>query len=126
MQKVLMLLKWLPATFIVSCSWYLSSQPKLEHMPQFWNADKLVHCVCFAGLAFWVAFALGTGLKKIKRLSFPIVFVSVYGIIDEIHQSFISGRSSSAFDWIFDTLGAIIGSLIFYGIVSIHSNIEEK
>lgn len=82
-------------------------------MPGFWNADKLVHCICFAGLAFWVAFGVWTHLPTKWRIALPIAIVSVYGIIDEIHQSFTPGRETSVFDWCADTIGAIIGSVVF-------------
>ena len=113
MKKTLIFLRWLPALFILCCSWYLSSQECIEHMPGFWNADKLVHCFCFAGLAFWVAFGLGIRLGRRWRILLPIVFVSLYGIVDEIHQSFTPGRESSVFDWCADTTGALIGSFVF-------------
>ena len=106
--------KWLPAIFITACSCYLSSQPTIEHMPDFWNADKLVHLVCFGGLAFWVAFGVGTNLPAKWRILLPVLLTSLYGFIDEIHQSFTPGRSCSVWDWCADTLGAIIGSIVFF------------
>ena len=105
------ILKWIPAFFIMGVSWYLSSKSLIGYMPKFFGADKLVHLVCFAGLAFWVAF--GFNLKKYSQFWISSVFVSVYGIIDEIHQSFTPGRSVSFFDWCCDSIGAVLGSLIF-------------
>lgn len=104
----------LPALFITGCSWYLSSLPKIEQMPQFWNADKLVHCICFAGLAFWTAFACGTQEQPWKRIVIPSVIVSLYAIVDEVHQSFTPGRSADAADWVADTVGAVVGSMVFF------------
>ena len=92
-------------------SWYLSSKSLIGYMPKFFGADKLVHLVCFASLAFWVAF--GFNIKKYSQFWISSVFVSVYGIIDEIHQSFTPGRSVSFFDWCCDSIGAVLGSLIF-------------
>ena len=126
MNIVKRLLCWLPALFIFSCSWYLSSQETIEQMPDFWNADKLVHCVCFAGLSFWVAFGTGTNLPAKWRILLPVIIVSLYGIVDEIHQSFTPGRSSSPFDWMADTLGAVIGSLVFFYLCRFISARKEK
>ena len=114
MKTLKLLLCWLPALFIFGCSWYLSSQETIEQMPDFWNADKLVHCVCFAGLTFWVAFGVGTKLPVKWRIAIPIIIVSLYGVIDEIHQSFTPGRETSVLDWCADTTGAIIGSVVFF------------
>lgn len=80
-------------------------------MPTFFNADKLIHLVCFAGLAFWVSF--GFNIKKYTQFWIPTFFVSIYGLIDEIHQHFTPGRFVSFFDWCCDTIGAVLGSLIF-------------
>jgi len=108
------LLRWIPAAVILGCSWHLSSQSTIEYMPQFWNADKLVHMLCFAGLSFWVAFGAGTQGTVRFRHVFPACFVSCYGIIDEIHQSYVPGRSCSVFDWCADTAGAVLGAIVFY------------
>jgi VanZ family protein len=35
---------------------------------------------------------------------------SVYGVIDEVHQYFVPGRDCNVWDWIADTLGAILGA----------------
>ena len=105
------ILKWIPAFFIMGVSWYLSSLSQIEYIPQFFNADKLVHLVCFAGFSFWVSFALN--IKTYKSFWIPTIIVSTYGIIDEIHQHFTPGRYVSFFDWTCDTIGAILGSLIF-------------
>ena len=109
MKYLIKTVKWIPAIFIGCCSWYLSSQPHIEHMPSFWNADKLVHLVCFGVFAFWTAFACN--IKSPGKLWIPSLIISLYGIADEIHQSFTPGRSSSVFDWAFDTAGAVLGSL---------------
>lgn len=114
MNRLKKILRWIPALCIFGCNWYLSSQETIEQMPTFWNADKLVHCICFAGLAFWVAFALGTKLPAQWRIALPVIIVSVWGITDEIHQSFTPGREPSVFDWCADTIGAVIGSLVFF------------
>ncbi|MBR4011522.1 MAG: VanZ family protein, partial [Spirochaetaceae bacterium] len=54
------------------------------------------------------------------------IIVSIYGIIDEIHQSFTPGRSSTISDWIADTLGALFGSFVFYLVVKIINKIKDK
>lgn len=113
----LALLRWVPAIFITSVSWYLSDQPTIEHMPSFWNADKLVHLVCFGGLSFWAAF--GCRIRRPGQFWLPALLVSVYGVIDEFHQSFTPGRSTSFFDWMADTAGAVMGALVFVGVVGL-------
>ncbi|WP_413083742.1 VanZ family protein [Treponema sp.] len=96
----------------------------MEHMPAFWNADKIVHFVCFGGLCFWMTFACRT--RRISRIWIPVLIVSIYGIIDEIHQSFVPGRSCSIYDWIADTGGAVSGALTFIAFLRIVQNKIKK
>lgn len=105
------LARWLPAIAITLTSIILSSMPTIRQMPTFWNADKLVHLVCFGGLAFWVAFATDNADRgNLYRWLIPVIITSLYGACDEIHQSFTPGRSCSVFDWLADTIGAMLGS----------------
>ena len=50
-----------------------------------------------------------------------LVFVIGYGVIDEFHQSFVSGRSSAAEDVGYDILGAILGLSVVFAIRFIFS-----
>lgn len=115
-------LRSLPALCIFCISFYLSGKSTIENMPTFLFADKLVHFICFSGLSFWVAFACGLkGFSK-RELLVPSLIVSLYGIIDEIHQSFIPGRMMSFGDWVTDSLGGIFGSLVFLLLVRCINN----
>lgn len=111
MKFAVKILKWIPAAFITAVSWHLSDLEKIEQMPSFAGADKIVHGICFAGLAFWVSFACGT--RSIARIWIPAALTAAYGIIDEIHQHYTPGRSCSFFDWTADAAGAVLGSLCF-------------
>lgn len=125
-SRFLKVLRWLPAIFIGCCSWYLSSQPHVP-LPDFNMSDKVVHLACFAAFAFFTALAFfgikasGDKSSWLKRIFLPALVISLYGIIDEIHQSFVPGRSPSFFDWCADTIGAIIGSSLFFFIVKFMS-----
>jgi len=50
----------------------------------------------------------------IKWLIISIVICIIFASIDEFHQLFISGRTGKAIDVFIDTIGIIIGSLIYY------------
>lgn len=113
LNKTLCFARWIPAMLIIAASWHISSKPTVP-LPNFQHADKAVHCVCFAALSFWIAFACGTRKSAPIRLTLPIFFTSLYGIVDEVHQHFTPGRTCSVFDWLFDTVGAVLGSIAFY------------
>ncbi len=117
-------LRCIPSVIIISISWYLSSQEHVEHMPGFWNADKVVHFVCFGVLCMWLCFACRT--KTFSKIWIPSLITSLYGIIDELHQSFVPGRSCSIFDWIADTTGAVSGALVFIAFLRTVQNRIKK
>lgn len=113
-QKVL---RFIPAAFIISCSWYLSSLERIEQMPSFFGADKLVHCICFGILSFAVALSLYPFIQKKSsfiRILVPVLFIAVYGFIDELHQSYVPGRAADVFDWFADVTGAFLGSTVYF------------
>ena len=43
-----------------------------------------------------------------------IACASFYGVTDEIHQIFVPGRACDPADWVVDTLGATLGSGLFF------------
>lgn len=111
-SKFLAILFRLPALFTMCVSWYLSSQERVP-MPDFENSDKFVHFICFGALSctwsLW--FSLESWKNKaFRNASLCVLFTSVYGAIDEVHQSFTPGRCAGADDWLADTLGAILGA----------------
>ena len=76
--------------------------------------DKLAHLLVFGLLA--------TAVLRIPRIFnlgwrgvfMAIALISLYGALDEYRQSFTAGRSVELGDWIADTLGAIIASIVYY------------
>jgi VanZ family protein len=79
--------------------------------------DKVLHFIVFGILSFLIA----RSFKKTKISSFnkyymiwAVVLTGLYGFIDEYHQYFVPGRSSTVGDWVADMLGAIAFVLMFY------------
>ncbi len=93
-----------------------SSHSGLIEAPLFPHDDKVMHFLAYGLLSilalrdlqkekpFWSA-------SKIRLTA--ILFASLYGLSDEIHQSFVPERFASMGDCIADCLGSITGS-IFY------------
>jgi VanZ family protein len=109
-------LRYLAAPALALTLWLLSSRSTLP-MPQgVFGLDKLVHFGAYTALALslclwpkpasWVQHPLRTAL-------IIIIISSVYGGVDELHQSFVPGRDASVFDWLADTLGAVFGAAGF-------------
>ena len=84
--------------------------------------DIAYHVVVFGVmgvLGYWVS-SLYLRQARWSYLA-ALVFVIGYGVIDELHQSFVSGRSSAAEDVGYDTLGAILGLAAVFAIRFIYS-----
>lgn len=71
--------------------------------PEVVNIDKLIHFSVFGLLATLVVRAPG-----IRAAWMAVLLVSLFGISDEIRQSFTPGRSVEFADWLADTAGAAV------------------
>lgn len=107
---------WLPVVLLLGIIFYASSIPGHE-ITSFVSWQSLgYHFLAYCFLAFFLARALRRALPEkpaVKIVFFVIIFGMIYGIIDELHQGFTPGRSVSGFDVFIDSLGSIIGSLIY-------------
>ncbi len=99
--------------------WFLSSHSKVlpEEAPKILHFDKIAHFGYFFGggyiLATWLQLKYDIQSSIFTRYLFPITFFSIFGAIDEYHQTFTPGRSGNdLYDWIADFLGASFGVLL--------------
>lgn len=76
--------------------------------PPVVGVDKLIHFSVFGLLATAVARCPG-----VHRFRYAILIVSLFGISDEIRQSFTPGRSVEFADWVADTTGAVIAIVLY-------------
>ncbi len=92
---------------------WLSSQPSLHSPDLFPQQDKLVHVTAYAVMAWlaWLAYGHWLTTQRFLILT-TVVFCMIYGLSDEWHQSFVPGRDASLWDWLADTLGALLMSLM--------------
>lgn len=93
----------------------LTSLPS-ESLPSVEISDKLNHFLAFFVLGFFLNLTLKyqTKFPALKKniLIITIIIASGYGLLDELHQLFVPGRSAEVLDWIADFIGAISGSLL--------------
>lgn len=77
-------------------------------------ADKWAHMVVFGALAYLLFRALrGTlTLPILAAMVTALLITSVYGALDEWHQSFVPERDVDLLDWIADTAGAAVALLL--------------
>ena len=113
-------IRWLLSTFDRSFS-SLSPEAQLERIGD-WSfvVRKLAHFTLFAGMGFlaFAAFAVDLPLRR----AFPAALGlgAVRAVLDEVHQSFVPGRSCELRDMGIDCAGVLVGAafllLILYWI----------
>ncbi len=78
-------------------------------------SDKVKHFVAYMGLAVILGLNLHFQERwKVARNFYIVItfFICVtYGVVDEFHQMFIPNRFAEFFDWVADSLGALVGIL---------------
>jgi VanZ family protein len=74
------------------------------------NVDKVIHFLVY-GLLGTLVVRTGVGGRWAPIIA--LVVTSLYGVTDEIHQSFVPGRSMELADWVADTAGASVAILMY-------------
>lgn len=103
------LLGWVPATLWVGVIFALSSQPALPSPASV--GDKQAHALAYGLLALLCLMGLtGWRSRRIAGASLLGAFVIavLYGVSDEIHQSFVPGRTPDVADVAADAMGAAL------------------
>lgn len=107
---------WLPVLFYVCLIFALSSQPNLKPPMDFKYSDKLAHTIEYGILGLLLARAVRATAQLEWPLTAALLALSlgmIVGISDEVFQSLIPGRDSSAFDFLADTSGLALAQLIY-------------
>jgi len=106
---------WFIAGIYMGLIFIASSIPG-KPLPKISTIDKLIHLIEFGILSWILGKAFRTSQKEtfIKQASiFSILITILYGIGDEIHQSFVPFRDPGIYDVLFDGIGAILAQGIF-------------
>ena len=108
---------WLPLIGYCVFIYIQSSYPSPEQLPAFEFSDKLLHFGAYAvmGILFYRAYQtlpLRHNIRLLVLLS--MISASLYGISDEIHQSFVPYRDGSFTDAVADTFGAVCGVYLYH------------
>jgi len=107
--------RWWPPALWAAAIFFLSSQSRLPVPPGPFGWDKLQHFLGYAPGGF----VLARALARRERGMIPIALLlgSLYGMSDEVHQYFVPGRNSDWHDWVADTLGVLLGIIIYRMVV---------
>lgn len=113
-------LAWLPAVAYMALIWWLSSKPIVLPLPELPWRDKLAHVVEYGILGFLLSRAVRgswPSFRPARALVAAALLTSIWGYVDEIHQAFVPGRNSSAWDLLADVVGAVLG-VTAYGLLA--------
>jgi VanZ family protein len=94
------------------------------------GADKIVHILIY-GLLAVLCYLSAAHQSKYPALFknailFTIIFCSLYGISDELHQSFVPNRDCEFWDWAADFAGIILASVLIKYYLSRNMKIFKK
>ncbi len=84
-------------------------------------SDYLAHLSQFAvlsALTYW-AFRSSGRLSRPALWGAVLVFTVLYGVSDEVHQSFVPGRSATAADVMIDAIGGVAGLIFAEGLLRV-------
>ncbi|MCX6576859.1 MAG: VanZ family protein [Candidatus Aminicenantes bacterium] len=107
-------LPFLPAALYYGLIYFLSSRRLNLDVP-LPNADKLAHGAAYGLLGFLLAFGFFKRLRLSLKTKLGLVILTGVGlgILDEIHQIFVPGRTPDPLDAAADALGVALGLFLF-------------
>ncbi|MEW9699927.1 VanZ family protein [Paenibacillus sp. SI8] len=81
---------------------------------------KLAHLLVYSILGILIIrlFVVLTRWNLLYIFALTVLICSAYAITDEFHQSFVTGRTSMPIDVLLDTIGAVLGALV-YSLISL-------
>jgi VanZ family protein len=77
------------------------------------RVDWVAHFCLYGVLGLLLARAARVSLWPWQRLVLLALSISAFGVLDELHQLFIPGRSAEVMDWLMDTTGSATGIVAF-------------
>jgi VanZ family protein len=113
MTRIRNILVRLPAPLVAGAIWFLSSQSILPQPKGILGFDKVQHLIAYLVLTGALGLWIPPGFWQRRRaltLGLTALLGSLYGVIDEVHQYFVPGRDCNVWDWLADTIGAILGA----------------
>lgn len=105
---------WLPVIVYCVAIFLQSAYPSPDSLSSFPFGDKMMHFLAYAlmGGLFFRAFNKSCPHWHVLRNLFvSILLTTLYGVSDEIHQSFVAARMAEGMDILADFAGGTFGAL---------------
>ncbi len=118
---------WLPVLLWAGLIYFVSSLPGGVIPSVFFGQDILFHFFEYIALAIVLYRALtnsGFSVRwhRKKQLYLVIVYCLAYAISDELHQRFVPERFFSIIDLFVDSLGVVLGSVLYPAFAEDHGH----
>jgi VanZ family protein len=109
-----------PILYMAAIFWMSSRSNPLPGLDLSGGRDKVAHAAAYAVLGLLLARAAfrswpERGLVSMSALGAGLA--AIYGVLDEVHQSFVPGRHATVGDVIADAVGAILGAGVFIALM---------
>ena len=109
---------WLPLIAYCVFIFLQSSGPPPLELPRIPGLDKLLHAGGYGmlGILFYRAYrSRWPSASGWATANASLISAALYGLTDELHQSFVPSRTADPWDWLADTFGALLG-IAAYGL----------
>ena len=115
---------WAPVIIYMAAIFYVSSLSDVS-IPGG-ASDISAHTLAYLGLSVLVVRALAGGLPRrvvLRTAALAVLITVAYGASDELHQTFVPGRTAEWHDLLSDATGALAGTIACWawGIISMSS-----
>jgi len=110
-------LSWTITILISITIFYISSLsfPQGSPGPEFTLKPIIYHFFAFFFLNLFLMISITKGKLKNKKLILLTILISIiYATLDEFHQYFVPGRTSTVNDVLIDTLGILFSTGIYW------------
>ena len=107
---------WVPVFIYCLLIYIQSSYPSPETIPDLPYLDKLLHFAAYAilGVLFFRAFRKQRFKDNIRlAMILSMLLSTLYGLSDELHQSYVPYRNADLMDALADMLGSVGGVYFF-------------
>jgi VanZ family protein len=107
---------WFPVIVYCTAIFVQSAYPSPESLSLFPFGDKMLHFLAYAlmgGLFFRALQRTWPHWRLAWIVLISVVLTTLYGVSDEVHQSFVSARMAEGMDILADFSGAVFGVLCF-------------
>jgi len=97
---------------------YFASGSTVEvEIPEFPLKDKLIHFLIFGLMATLIIRVSYNPMRPWRSGAIAVLATSLYGSLDEFRQSFTPGRMVEVLDWVADTAGALVATIVYIHLV---------